>query len=94
MLSKLWHFVNKDILLSVYYTIFHSHLAYLCLVWGRAKYFLNRIALLQKRVITILQSDTYRDLTCPLFSKYKVIDLVSLEKCLFVSKCFNDDAFS
>ena len=32
MLSKLWHFVNKDILLSVYYTIFHSHLAYLCLV--------------------------------------------------------------
>ena len=32
MLSKLRHFVNKDILLSVYYGIFHSHLAYLCLV--------------------------------------------------------------
>ena len=27
MLSKLRHFVNKDILLSVYYGIFHSHLA-------------------------------------------------------------------
>ena len=33
MLSKLRHFVNKDILLSVYYSIFHSHLAYLSLVW-------------------------------------------------------------
>ena len=29
MLSKLMHFVNKSILLSVYYGIFHSHLAYL-----------------------------------------------------------------
>ena len=27
MLSKLRHFVNNDILLSVYYGIFHSHLA-------------------------------------------------------------------
>ena len=32
MLSKLRHFVNKDILFSVYYGIFHLHLAYLCLV--------------------------------------------------------------
>ena len=29
MLSKLRHFVNKDILLSVYYAILHSHLTYL-----------------------------------------------------------------
>ena len=33
MLSKFRQFVNKDILLSVYYAIFHSHLAYLYLVW-------------------------------------------------------------
>ena len=32
MLSKFRYFVNKDILLSVYYAIFHSHLPYLCLV--------------------------------------------------------------
>ena len=39
MLSKLRHFVNKDILLSVYYGIFQLHLAYLCLAWGQAKFF-------------------------------------------------------
>ena len=33
MLSKFRQFVNKDILLSVYYAIFQSHLAYLYLVW-------------------------------------------------------------
>ena len=38
MLSKLWHFVNKDILLSVCYAIFHSNLAYLCLVWGKLNF--------------------------------------------------------
>ena len=85
MLSKLRHYVNKDILLSVYYGIFHSHLAYLCLVW------------LQKRAIRILYSAAYRDHTCPLFRRYKVlkfVDLVSLENCIFVNKCFNDEAFS
>ena len=59
MLSKLRHFVNKDILLSVHYGIFHSHLAYLCLVWGQAKFSLNRITLLQKRATWILHSATY-----------------------------------
>ena len=63
MLSKLRHYVNKDILLSVYYGIFHSHLAY----------------------------------TCPLFHRSEVlkfVDLVSLENCIFVNKCFNNKAFS
>ena len=96
MLSKLRHFVNKDILLSVYYD-FHSHLAYLCLVWGQAKFSLKRIALLQKRAITILYFAAFRDHTSPLFHRYKVlkfVDLVSLENCKFVYKCFDDEAFS
>ena len=95
MLSKLRHFVNKDILLSVYYGIFHSHLAYLCLVWGQAKFPLNRITLLQKRAIRILHSAAYRDHTS-LFHRSKVlkfVDIVSLGNCIFVDKCFNDEAF-
>ena len=98
MLSKLRHYVNKDILLSVYYGgIFHSHLPYLCLVWGQVKLSLNRITLLQKRSIKILHSAAYRDHTCPLFHRYKVlkfVDLLSLENWIFVNKCFNNEAFS
>ena len=69
----------------------------MCLVWGQAKFSLNRITLLQKRAIRILHSAAYRDHTCPLFHRYKVlkfVDLVSLENCIFVNKCFNDEAFS
>ena len=97
MLSKLRHSVNKDILLSVYYGIFHSHLAYLCLVWGEAKFSLSRITLLQRRAIRILHSATYRDHTSPLFQRYKVLKfvvIISLESCIFVNKCFNDEAIS
>ena len=86
MLSKLRHFVNKDILLSVYYGIFHSH---------QAKFSLNRITLLQKRAIRILHSAAYRDHTS-LFHRSKVlkfVDIVSLENCIFVNKCFNDEDF-
>ena len=96
MLSKLRHYVNKYILLSVYYGIFHSHLAYLCLVWGQVKCSLNRITFLQKRAIRILHSAAYRDHTCPLFHRYKVlkfVDIVSLENFIFVNKCFNDETF-
>ena len=47
-------------------------LAYLCLVWGQAKFSLNRITLLQKRAIRILHSAAYRDHTSPLFHRSKV----------------------
>ena len=94
MLSKLRHFVNKDILLSVYYGIFHSHLVYLCLVWGQAKFSLNRTTLLQKRAIRILHSFAYH--TSPLLYRSKVlkfVHIVSLENCIVVNKYFNDEAF-
>ena len=97
MLSKLQHFANKDVLLSVYYSIFHSHLAYLCLVCGQAKCSFNRITLLQMRAIRILHSAAYRDHTSPLFHRYKAlkfVDLGSLENYIFINKCFNNEAFS
>ena len=76
--QKLRHFVNKDIFFSVYYAVFHSHLAYLCLVWDQAKFSLNRVTLLQKRAIRILHSAAYRDHTFPLFHRYKMLKFVDL----------------
>ena len=81
----------------MYYGIFHSHLTCVCLVWGQPKFSLNRITFLQKRVIRILHSAAYRDHISPLFHRYKVLkfaDIFLLESCIFVNKCFNDEAFS
>ena len=89
--------ICKDILLSVYYAAFHPDLAYHCLVWGQAEFSLNRTTVPQTRSIRMLSSAAYRDHTCYLFRRHKslkFIDLVSLENCIFVYKCFKDDAFS
>ena len=65
MLSKLRHFVNKDIVLA--------YLAYFCLFWGQAKFSLNRITLLQKRAIRILHSAAFkRGHNSPLFHRYNL----------------------
>ena len=78
MLSELWHFVSNKILCSMYYTIFHSNLFFIYLVWGQAKYSLSRTNLLQKRTIRILDFASYRDHTCPLFRRDKVVKLIYL----------------
>ena len=35
MLCKFWHFVKETTLQSIYYAILHSHLSYVCTVWGQ-----------------------------------------------------------
>ena len=69
----------------------------MCLVLGQAKFYLNRITLLLNRALRILHSAGYRDHTSPLFHRFRVlkfVDIVWLESCIFVTKCFNDEAFS
>ena len=44
-----------------------------------------------------MHSAAYWKHTSPLFHRYKVlkfVDLLLLENCIFVNKCFNDEAFS
>ena len=88
MLSKIRHYVNKDIIRSIYFSIFSSHNSYCCQVWGqKGNYHLNKILSLQRSALRIItfkpfQSDVsllFRFLNIPLFS-----DLVRLSNLLFV----------
>ena len=38
ILSKLRHFLSSEILRSVYFAIFQSHVKYICLDWGLTRY--------------------------------------------------------
>ena len=53
ILCKLRHFTTKETLLSIYYTIFYSHMTYGCLVWS-----LTTIKNMDS--ITILQKSAYK----------------------------------
>ena len=49
-LSKLHHFVSEKILLSLYYSLFHSHMSYAALIWDqRENIHIRRILTLQKQ---------------------------------------------
>ena len=66
--------------------VFFTHIQFICAQFGVKLNFLR-----------ILHSAAYSDHTSPLFCRCKVlkfVDLVSLENCIFVNKCFNDEAFS
>ena len=54
-LSKLRYFAPKDICISVYYSLFYTHLIYGCLVWPYSrKSNIDRLIKLQERYIRII----------------------------------------
>ena len=61
---------------SLYFAIFHSHLAYRLLVWGSANQgLLDNIALLQKKAVRIITSSDYHAHTRPIMKDSKILSL-------------------
>ena len=88
MLSKIRHYVDKNTIRSLYFSLFSSHINYCCQVWGQnGCYHLNKIQSLQRSALRIINfkpfrsdvSDLFRSLAIPLFS-----DLVRISNLMFV----------
>ena len=97
MLSKIRHFVSKETLRSIYLAIFQSHITYVCIAWAQVNNSLNRISLLQKKALRIMNFATFNAHTNLLFSDYKILkfaDIVRIENCIFVRNCFVNNAFA
>ena len=54
VLSKLKHFVSSEILRSVYFAMFRSHVNDVCLTWSLTKYPQDKIFILQKKAPRII----------------------------------------
>ena len=67
MLSKLRHVLDIKTLKSVYYSIFESHLCYASLVWAQNTDSIERLNLLQKKVLRVLFFQNRNSHTGPLF---------------------------
>ena len=87
ILSKLRHFVPKDICISVYHSLFYNHLFYGYLVWSNSrKSNIDRTIKLQRSYIRIINFPDFNFRTDPLFSGLKLLkvnDVFSLSKLLF-----------
>ena len=74
ILSKLRHYAPTETLLLVYYAIFYSHLSYGCSVWSlTTKYNLDKINIIQKKCIRIINFEPFNSHTIKLFANNKII---------------------
>ena len=88
MLSLIRHYVPKHTLISIYYSMFFSHLSYCCVVWGQqGSFLLNRINSLQRASIRIMTFSPIQSNIQKKFSELKILkfqNLIKLYNCLFV----------
>ena len=69
LLSKIRKFVSLKILRSIYFAIFDSYLSYCCLVWAHNYSTIQRIIILQKRLLELLISNQEISIPVPYSNK-------------------------
>ena len=85
MLYKVRDFVDANILKSIYYELFESHINYACIIWGQNISTINHLYILQKKALRIINYTLFH------YSKIiKIADKVKIENCLFIDKYTNN----
>ena len=72
LLLKMKKFVSLKILRSIYFAIFDSYLSYCCLVWAQNCSTIQRIVILQKKAVRIINFQPRNSDTSPLFKKNSI----------------------
>ena len=93
LLFKMRKYVSPKILRYIYFAIFDSYLFYSCLVWAQNFSTIQRIVILQKKAIRIINFQPRNFHTSPLFKQNSILkfqDKICLENILFVSKSLNN----
>ena len=91
--SKMRKYVNLKILRSIYFAIFDSYLPYCCLVWAQNCSTIQRLIILQKKAIRIINLQPRNFHTSPLFKQNSILKFqgkICLENILFISKSLNN----
>ena len=93
MLYKVRDFVNANILKSIYYALFESHINYALIIWGQNISVINRCYILQKKALSIINFKERNAHSSPLFHHSKMIKItgkVKIDNCLFINKYTNN----
>lgn len=90
LFSKLTTYCNKNTLLSCYYSYVYSRIKFNIIAWGTAdQYLIDRVLILQKRILRIIFKLKTRDSCKPLFKKHNILPvpcIIILESAMFVYK--------
>ena len=87
-LYKLRKYIPKQTLLSVYYSIFYSHLTYACQVWSlTTQHNIDTIKIIQKKCVRIINFAPFNGHTNILFNSDKLLkfqDIIKFEQMKLV----------
>ena len=79
LLSKIRPYVRKDLLRTIYYALFDSHLRYGCQIWGQCQtQSLHNLEVLQNKALRILKFTGHRENSQPLYKISKIFKLKDL----------------
>ena len=82
-LCKLRHYLPNQVLNSVYYVIFYSHMRYAFQIWGqRQTVVTNRILILKKRAVRIMSFSKYNETSRFIFADMKFLNFFDLVEFL------------
>ena len=91
-LFKMRNYVSCKILTSIYFAVLNSYLSYCCLVWYQNCSTIQRIVILQKKAIRIINFKPRNFHTIHLFKQSTILkfqDKICLDNILLVSKSLN-----
>ena len=76
ILHKLKYKLSSKTLLTLYYCLIYPHLTYCIVIWGTASLWgLNKLIILQKRTIRVINKENYLSHTNQLFKKLNLLKL-------------------
>ena len=89
MLSKIRYYVSRDVLLSLYYALFHSHLSYATNVWALNASSTKRILNLQKKAVRLMTFSDFDAHSLPLFTQLRMLSFHDFTKFTNIIFTFN-----
>ena len=95
MVIKARKFLDKASLINIYYSFFYPYITYCNHIWGNAsKSYLNRIFILQKKIVRIISHEKRLAPTAQLFDKLGLIKFTDLNKYIvarFMFRWYNNE---
>ena len=92
-LSKIRHYIPEDILLSIYYALFHSHMSYSSLVWAQHQnVHTRRVLTLQKNALRLISFSDFNAPSSPIFLNFRILsffDSIQLLNIILIHQLLN-----
>jgi len=80
-MNKVKHQLNSSHLTTLYYSLVYPHIDYGITLWGSSnKSHLNKIIIMQKKSVRIIDKAKYNEHTEPIFKEYNILKLQDLYK--------------